>query len=198
MLLLTEERLVHLGRVAERAGRGLVDLAEALRTACPEGPAELVEQDLEVRADVPLERREDLVDLDRDRGLADGERVAVLRLWSAGRARLEIDEQVALKEEPRAQLHRRVLVEWQRRLLQLHGHDRRGRRHALRLGVVRCPGLRRDLVRRRSDWMCSISVTLPTFTPAIRTGEAGRMFAADGNTASTVYGFAHGTLFVKA
>ena len=36
------------------------------------------------------------------------------------------------------------------------------------------------------DWMCSIEVTLPTFTPAIRTGEAGRIFADEGNTAFTV------------
>ncbi len=41
-------------------------------------------------------------------------------------------------------------------------------------------------------------VTLPTLTPAIRTGDAGLMFPADGKTACTVYGFDHGTLFVNA
>ena len=45
---------------------------------------------------------------------------------------------------------------------------------------------------------CSISVTLPTLTPAIRTGDAGLMFPADGKTACTVCGFDHGTLFVNA
>ncbi len=114
MLLLAQQRLVHLGRVAERARRRLVDLAEALRSACLEGLAELVEQGLEVRADIRLERGEDLVDLDRDRGLAYGEGVAVIYLFSARRARLEVDEQVALEEEPRAQLHRRVFVQRER------------------------------------------------------------------------------------
>ena len=45
---------------------------------------------------------------------------------------------------------------------------------------------------------CSTEVTLPTLTPAIRTGEAGRTLPAFVNTASTVYLSAQGSDFVKA
>ena len=41
-------------------------------------------------------------------------------------------------------------------------------------------------------------MTLPTLTPAIRTGELGRMFEAEVNTASTSYLSTHGRLFVNA
>src|SRR5688572_30283705 len=98
MFLGPEERLIHLGGVPEGAGRRSEDLAEALRSTGPERGAELIEEDLEVVADVALERGEDLVDLHRDRGLGDRERVAVLRLGGVRRPRPEVDEQVSLQE----------------------------------------------------------------------------------------------------
>ena len=45
---------------------------------------------------------------------------------------------------------------------------------------------------------CSIEVTLPTFTPAIRTGEAGLTLPAFANTAWTEYLSAHGSVLVNA
>ena len=45
---------------------------------------------------------------------------------------------------------------------------------------------------------CSTEVTLPTFTPAIRTGEAGLTLPAFANTAWTEYLSAHGSVLVNA
>ena len=46
--------------------------------------------------------------------------------------------------------------------------------------------------------MCSTLVTLPTSTPAIRTGESSRMLAADSNTPLNSNGCCHGSDLLNA
>ena len=69
---------------------------------------------------VAVEGREDLVGGHRDRRRPRRERVVAQRR-SRRRARLEIEEEVALEEEPRAELHRRVAPQRRRVALELHG-----------------------------------------------------------------------------
>src|SRR5919106_1685447 len=89
--LLAEQRLVDLRRVLEGGRRGPVELAESLRPAeLDQGVAELVEEDLEIAADVALKRGQDLVERDRVGGLVDREGEAVVGLGRVRRARLEI------------------------------------------------------------------------------------------------------------
>ena len=87
--------------------------------------AELLQEDLQVLADRRLQRGQDLVELDRDRGLLEREHRARLELLAARGAGLQVDEQVALEEQPRAQLQGRVLVDRAGVLVELH-RDHRG------------------------------------------------------------------------
>ena len=107
------------------AQRGLVDdrgvavgalpvrdrAVEGLRAALVERVAVLVEQRLEVLARVGLQRGQQLVELDRHGGLVDRDRAVVGDLRRARRARLEVDEEVALEEDARADLGARVVVD---------------------------------------------------------------------------------------
>ena len=154
MRLLSEQRLVHLRRVAEGAGGGAEQLAQALRApVLVERVPELVEQDLEVGPHVGLERGQHLVELDRHGCLAGREDVPVAGLRRVRAAGLQVDEQVALEKQAGAELHRRVGVQRQRRLLELHRHDRRGRRHFLLGNVLGADlgGLGRVLRRKVLD-----------------------------------------------
>jgi hypothetical protein len=139
-----EERLVEDRRVAQCLGRVVERVVERLGAGVALGPrvraaqrlrvrrrrvaveraAVLLEQRLEVLARVRLERREDVVELDRRRGLRHPDRVARLERGRPRRARLQVDEEVALEEDPWPDLHRRVLVDRQPRLGDLHLDDR--------------------------------------------------------------------------
>ena len=95
--LRAEQRLVHLGGVLVSRRRGPEGLLEALgASVAVEGAAELLEEDLQVLPHGRLQRGEDLVELDRARGLALRDHRAAVQLGSAGAARVQIDEQVAL------------------------------------------------------------------------------------------------------
>jgi hypothetical protein len=99
---------------------------------------------------------------------------AVVELGRARRTGAQVDEEVALQEDARTDLGRGVLVQ----------------RQAL-LG----------------DWSVTTDVslpafgstfaTLPTLTPAIRTGEPGRIELADSKVALTWKGVVKGMSFVK-
>ena len=84
------------------------------------------EQLLEVLARARVEGPEDLVDLDRRRGLRGGDREAVIRHLGLWRPRTQVEEQVALEEDARPHLHLRVLVDREGVLVELHRHDDRG------------------------------------------------------------------------
>jgi hypothetical protein len=115
------ERLVDDGGVLVGAGGGAEQLLEGLRpVVLDQRVAELVEERLQVRANVGLERRQHLVDLHRVRRLLDGEDVVLLGLGRIRAARLEVHEEVALEEQARSQLHLRVLVERERVVLEAH------------------------------------------------------------------------------
>ncbi len=86
---------------------------------------EAVEHVLEVVPCIGLQCSQDLVELHRRRRLGDLERVAVLEDRRRGRAALEIHEEVALEEDPRADLGRRVGVQRQPLVVDRQ-HDHRG------------------------------------------------------------------------
>src|ERR671911_414709 len=112
MRLLPKKRLVDLRGVLVRAGRRPVELLESLRAAVVhERGAELVEEDLQVLTNVRLKGGQDLVELDGDRRLVEREHVVVGYLRRARGARLYVHEQVALEEEARAKLERRVVLD---------------------------------------------------------------------------------------
>ena len=90
-----------------------------------ERPAEDLEHLLKVRARVGLQRGEHLVQLDRGGGLADADRGAVVDGRTRRRSGTQVDEEVALEEDARADLHGGVLVNGERPVLQLHRHHRR-------------------------------------------------------------------------
>ena len=73
--------------------------------------AEALEQVAEVGPHRRLQRGEDLVELDRGRGVADRDRAAAVHLRRAGAAGVEFDEEVALEEDPGADLGEGVLVD---------------------------------------------------------------------------------------
>ena len=75
-----------------------------------QGLAVALEQLLQVGPVGRLQRREDLVELDRGRGLGDGDRVAVRQAVGARAAGADIEEEVALQEDARPDLHLRVAV----------------------------------------------------------------------------------------
>jgi len=76
----------------------------------PEGDAELLEQELEVAPRVRLQRGEDLIELHGRRCLGGADHVAVAELRSRRRPGLDVEEEVALEEDARADLDRGVLV----------------------------------------------------------------------------------------
>ncbi len=108
------ERLRHDRALRERLVRRLPRLVERLGASVRETFAERGQQQLQVRARVRLKRRQDLVELHRRRGLRDRERVALVDDRRAGAARLQVDEEVALQEDPRPHLERGVLVDRKR------------------------------------------------------------------------------------
>ena len=161
-----EQRLVDLGAALERGGRVLVGVVEGLggRLAARRGVGvavvaalglafrplrELVEQVAQVLARVALQRGQHLVELHRRRRLRDLDRVAVVEHRRRRRARREVDEEVALEEDARPDLGGRVLVDRQRR----------GPRSRSVTTASFVPSLG------------STTLTLPTLTPAMRTGE---------------------------
>ena len=125
---------------------------------------------------VGLQRGQDFVELHRRRRLRDRDRVAVADLLATRRAGRQIHEEVALEEDARADLGRRVVVDRQALLVHLH----------------------RDLDHVRVVVMRSTFTTLPTFTPAIRTGESSRRSFEVWKTAWNWNGSRHGSDFVNA
>ena len=93
---------------------------------------EALEHALQVLARVALQRGQDLVELHRRGRLRDLDRVARVELGCARRAGLEVHEEVALEEDARADLGRRVLVQRQRGVVELHHqHGAVGALHTL-------------------------------------------------------------------
>ena len=69
-------------------------------------------------------------------GLVLGDERAAVELGRARAARVQVDEQVALEEEARAQLHRRVLADRQGAVLEVHRDDGGVLALAVRVGQV--------------------------------------------------------------
>ncbi len=90
------------------------------------------EQAAEVGAHRRLQRRQHLVELNRYRGAADRDRAATVHLGRAGAARVEVDEEVALEEDPRSDLGVGVAVDRTALLFDGEG-DGRGAAVAARL-----------------------------------------------------------------
>ena len=98
-------------RVVQRLGRRLpvhggilIGVLLGTRRA-HEAVAETLQEDLERLAIVCLQRGQDLVELHRRRGPRDRDRVAARpSLGELGRARVQLDEEVALEEDARADL----------------------------------------------------------------------------------------------
>jgi hypothetical protein len=105
------ERLVERLAAAHAAHRRVLDGVLRRRRLGVERLAEALQRLLERRARVGLQRGQHLVELDRRRGLRHRDQPAVVELAGAGRARLEVDVEVALEEQPRPDLHRRVAVD---------------------------------------------------------------------------------------
>jgi len=127
-------------------------------------------------AGVGLQRGQDLVQLHRRAGVLDLDRVAVAELGRARRARVDVDEEVALEEDPGTD--RRVASMWIGRPLSSIS------------------------IETTAPWLTPLpigltSVTLPTLTPAIRTKESGLMLLADLNAASSVKWCWNGIAFVS-
>ena len=108
----------------ERLVRGLPRLVERLRSAVGESLPQARKQQLEVVARVLLERREDLVQLNRRCRLRDRDRVPLVGGRRRRAARLQVDEEVALEEDARPHLDRRVLVDRQRVVFECERDDR--------------------------------------------------------------------------
>ena len=81
-----------------------------------------IEQQLQIRLVVGIERAEDLVEVDVGRGVGRRDRVALLVLAGTGAARIELEEHV-LERRRRAHQDRRVLVDRQVLALDREGHD---------------------------------------------------------------------------
>ena len=84
-----------------------------------------------------LERGQDLVDLHCRSRLADRDRVAVAELGRARAARGQVEEEVALEEQPRADLDRRVLMDRLTLVVDGEGDARRRRRRPRRSSPCR-------------------------------------------------------------
>ena len=141
VLVEAQERLVDDRRVLQRARRVVDRPVQRLggRLALDVGVLRLVlgggrlvgqrgavavEQPLEAVARVGLQRGQDLVELHGRGGLGRRDRVAVAQRRRLGRARREVDELVALEEDARPDLQRRVLVDRQAGLVDLHRDER--------------------------------------------------------------------------
>jgi hypothetical protein len=118
--LLAQQRVV--GQRAEPVGgREVRDRAvERTGAAAPHRSGVLAQQRLQVGAGVGVEHRQHLGQRHRAAGLGDRHGAAVLDRLGLRRARLEVDEEVALEQDARPDLHVRVLVHRQRVLPQLH------------------------------------------------------------------------------
>ena len=132
-----QEGLVHDGGLAQRVGRVLQRVVQRLRRRLAlrvgvlrgvlgrgglavERVAVALEQLLQVLAGGGLERAQHLVELHRRRGLGLADRAAVGQVGRAGGAGPDVHEEVALQEDPRADLQPRVAVDRQALLLDLH------------------------------------------------------------------------------
>jgi hypothetical protein len=98
---------------------------EVPRAAAVDRFRQAVHEAREVLARAGSQRRQDLVELDRRRGLRERDRAALGEDRRGGRAGPQVDEEVALEEQPRAHLERGVAVQRQPGLLDRHRHDRR-------------------------------------------------------------------------
>ena len=114
-----DDRAVPVGRLPVR------DRAVVARAALPVRPEDSSCRSAcrSLRVSAPA-AREDLVELDRRAGLVDRDRVAVVELGARRRAGLQVDEEVALEEDARADRHRGVLVDRQALLVDPHRHER--------------------------------------------------------------------------
>ena len=118
-----DERAVAVGRLPV-----LDRVVEALGAAAGERLRVLAQEGLEVLARVALQRGQQVAELDRRRRLGDRDRVAVVELRRRRRARLEVDEEVALEEDARPDLELGVAL--QRQALVLASRSSRARRPA--------------------------------------------------------------------
>ena len=118
------QRLVE--RLGGRASRHRGVLSRVLPRARVKGqrPPVVDQQGLEPGAGVGLKRGQDLVELNRLGGLGQRQRVAVVQERRGGGAGREVDEEVALQEDARADLQRGVAVQRQSLRAELHRHDR--------------------------------------------------------------------------
>ena len=180
----------HAGQVVRLAGRASASFTSEVvahaSSQCliawlkPRGAASrvarrvLLEQELQVLPRLRLERREHLAELHRHGGLVGRDRRAGAELRRVRAARVEVDEVVALEEQPRADLELGVPL------------DRQARSS---ISIVT-----RALPEPSS--IASTFVTLPTSTPAIRTGELLSRLA-ESKTACSSYGLANGFCLVK-
>ena len=94
------------------------------RGGAVERVAVALHQLLEVAPRVRLQRAQHLVELHGRRGLARADRAPVRQVGRAGRARAQVHEEVALQEDPRADLQLGVAVDRQPVLVDLHRHLR--------------------------------------------------------------------------
>jgi hypothetical protein len=118
------ERLGDRGGVAEERREDREGLVERHRALLVERRTELGQGAAQLLARAGLQRRQHLVELDRDPGLADRDRVPVIELLGRRRAGVQVDEEVALEEGPGADLGGRVAAHRQSLVLD---RDDRGR-----------------------------------------------------------------------
>ena len=111
------------GALAARAGIG-VGVLRLGGLVVQAGP-QPVQRLAQAGARVALQRAQHLVELHRRRRLGDGDGVAVVDGRRRGRAGRDVDEEVALQEDPRADLEGGVLVD--RQALPGHVHRHHGR-----------------------------------------------------------------------
>ena len=150
--------------------------SSAARRLAREPVAEAVQQLLERLAVVGLQRRQQLVELHRRRRSASPGSCRRRRLVGARSAGRQLDEEVALQEDARP--------------------DLRASRPCGSAGPARpSPSSRR---RCRSPPCARPSTTLPTFTPAMRTGESSRRLFEVWKTAWNSNGSRQGSDFVNA
>ena len=131
---------------------------------------------LQALARAGLERPQHLVDLHRRRGLRRRDRVAVLQHGAAGRPGLDIEEEVALEEDARADLHARV--SW--------------------IGSASLVSFIVTVIAGESPPTDLTPATLPTSTPAIRTACPFWIGGAFVKVAFSSYGRVNGMSFVNA
>ena len=103
-------------------------LAGVLRRAAGrvERPAESLKQRLQVRSRIRRERSENAIELNRPRRIGGGEGRTRGEDRRTRRSGVQIDVEVALEKQARANLRRRVSVDWQPAVLDVHRDDRSG------------------------------------------------------------------------